>query len=139
MTPTPHPDHQFQPQSPAREHSRGYSRADAIADGLLIEVPIRLSGQFGISWPLAVSTLAWFDAVAALVTLAQATPDTDPRVPDVCAALAILAYRYGDGALARVAIDRSRRLSPGHRLTDLVDQLVTIGVPPEALDEVLAY
>ena len=77
------------------------------------------------------------DAVAQLVGLIQATPDTDPRVPDVCAALAILAYRYGDGALARVAVDRSRRIDPDHRLTELIDQLITVGVPPAALDDLL--
>ncbi len=69
------------------------------------------------------------DAVAVLVTLAQATPDTDQRVPDVCAALAILAYRYGDGALARVAIDRSRRTDPDHFLTELIEEFINRCAP----------
>lgn len=62
---TPHPGHQH-PTHPHqnRQHPLIYTRADAIADGLMIEVPTRLSRQFGIRWQLAVSTLAWFDAIA---------------------------------------------------------------------------
>lgn len=79
------------------------------------------------------------DAVASLVTLAQATPDTDPRVPDVCAALAILAYRHGDGSLARVAIGRSHRTDPDHFLTELIEQFIDRCVPPSALDHVMDF
>ena len=41
-----------------------YSRADAIADALLFEVPIRLTRLFRFSYPVAVTAQAWFDAVA---------------------------------------------------------------------------
>ena len=47
-----------------RRHRLAYTRAEAIADGLLIEVPTRLSRQFGFTLPLAVTAQAWFDAVA---------------------------------------------------------------------------
>ena len=60
--PQPHPHHQTEP--PADRHRLAYTRADAIADGLLIEIPTRLSRQFGFTLPLAVTTHAWFDAVA---------------------------------------------------------------------------
>ena len=53
--PTPHPD------------GRGavpYTRADAIADALLFEVPPMLSRQFRFTYPVAVTAVAWFDAVA---------------------------------------------------------------------------
>lgn len=74
------------------------------------------------------------DAVAALITAAQAVKDTDPRTPDVCAALAVLAYRHGDGALALVALERATRTAPGHRLAALMDTLIAAQVTPAALD-----
>ena len=91
MTPAPHPDHhhldrhhvdQLHPHSDqSADHRHRYSRADTIADGLLIEVPTRLSRQFGIRWPLAMSTLAWFDAVAwdAATEAGQAPPHRADR------------------------------------------------------------
>ena len=53
--PTPRPD---------RRATAAYTRADAIADALLFEVPPRLSRLFGFSYPIAVTAIAWFDAVA---------------------------------------------------------------------------
>ncbi|MGS0688899.1 DUF6573 family protein, partial [Nakamurella sp. GG22] len=53
-------------QSRGRRAARAaqpYGRADAIADGLLIEVPIRLSRQFNFQYPLAITAAAWCDAV----------------------------------------------------------------------------
>jgi hypothetical protein len=77
------------------------------------------------------------DAVAALVTAAQATPDTDPRAADVCAALAVLAYRHGNGALAQVAIDRTLRTAPDHRLAHLMLAVMATGMPPADLDTLI--
>jgi hypothetical protein len=53
--PTPRPD---------RRAAAAYTRADAITDVLLFEVPPRLSRLFGFSYPVAVTAVAWFDAVA---------------------------------------------------------------------------
>jgi hypothetical protein len=53
--PTPHPD---------RPAATAYTRADAIADALLFEVPPLLSRQFRFTYPVAVTAVAWFDAVA---------------------------------------------------------------------------
>ena len=53
--PTPHPDGRA---------AVPYTRADAIADALLFEVPPMLSRQFRFTYPVAVTAVAWFDAVA---------------------------------------------------------------------------
>lgn len=77
------------------------------------------------------------DAVATLVTAAQSTPDADPRTGDVCAALAVLAYRHGSGALAQVAVDRALRTAPGHRLAHLILAVMAEGLPPADLDALI--
>lgn len=68
MMPTPHPDPQ--PGCGRQQHGRHarrvhqpYGRSDAIADGLLIEVPVRLSRQFHFTYPVALTAQAWFDTV----------------------------------------------------------------------------
>ncbi len=76
-------------------------------------------------------------AVPELVTAAQGAADTDPAAPNICAALALLAYRRGDGALAQVAIDRTLRLSPTHRLAHLILAVIAAALPPTGLDDVL--
>lgn len=74
------------------------------------------------------------DAVAVLVTAAQATPDEDPRAADLCAVLAMCAYRHGDGALAQVAADRAVRCHPAHSLTRLMLAAMAAGIGPADLD-----
>ena len=54
-SPSPHPDGRA---------AVPYTRADAIADALLFEVPPVLSRQFRFTYPVAVTAVAWFDAVA---------------------------------------------------------------------------
>lgn len=41
-----------------------YTRADAITDHLLIEVPLGLVELYRLPWPLAVTSTAWADAIA---------------------------------------------------------------------------
>ena len=41
-----------------------YTRADAITDGLLIEVPDKLARTFRFSYPVAITQTAWHDTVA---------------------------------------------------------------------------
>ena len=72
-----------------------------------------------------------------LIAAAQSTPDTHPGTADLCAVLAFLAYRTGDGALAQVAIDRALRVHPGHRLARLALDAIACGMPPEQLDQVI--
>lgn len=77
-------------------------------------------------------------AVAELLTAAQGTPDNATFTPNVCAALAMLAYRNGDGALAQVAVDRTLRLDRTHQLAQLMLTVMAAGITPAALDDVLA-
>ncbi len=74
--------------------------------------------------------------IARLISAAQTTPDSDSRTPEVCAVLAVVAYRHGDGALAQVAIDRTLRLHPDHRLAHLMLAVMAAGITPSALDDV---
>jgi hypothetical protein len=48
---------------PAARQVPPYTRADAIADGLLIPVPARLAQAFRFTFPMAVSSTAWKDTV----------------------------------------------------------------------------
>lgn len=69
-----------------------------------------------------------------LIASAQKTPDDDPRLANLCATLAFLAYHHGDGALAQVAIDRAIRTEPHHRLSHLLLLVMACGISPQALD-----
>lgn len=76
-------------------------------------------------------------SLPALVAAVQATGDTDPRIPHMCAALAVIAYRNGDGALAQVALDRALRSDPAHRLAQLMLAVMAAGLHPSDLDDLL--
>lgn len=76
-------------------------------------------------------------SLPALVAAAQTTGDTDPRIPNMCAALAVIAYRNGDGALAQVALDRALRSDPAHRLAQLMLAVMAAGLHPSDLDDLL--
>ena len=74
-------------------------------------------------------------AVAELVAAAQAAADRDPGADNVCGALAILAYRSGDGALAQVAVDRALRINPDHQLARVAIMIMAAGLNPEAVEQ----
>jgi len=76
-------------------------------------------------------------SLPALVAAVQATRDTDPRIPNMSAALAVIAYRNGDGALAQVALDRALRSDPAHRLAQLMLAVMAAGLHPSDLDDLL--
>jgi len=65
--PTPHPDprpHQCRNGASRTTAVLPYTRADAIADALLFEIPLRLSRLFRFTYPVAVTAQAWFDSIA---------------------------------------------------------------------------
>lgn len=62
---------------------------------------------------------------------------TDDLAPGVCAVLAVLAYRFGDGGLAQVAVDRCLLAEPGNRLVQLLMGTMAAGLPPSVLDRLL--
>ena len=66
-----------------------------------------------------------------LVACARWTPQA--LAADVCAVLATVAYRHGDGALAQVAVDRSLESEPEHRLAHLMVGMMCAGIRPEEL------
>ncbi|MEV4345360.1 DUF4192 domain-containing protein [Actinoplanes sp. NPDC049596] len=49
--------------------------------------------------------------------------------------LAHAAWRAGDGALARVALDRGLREEPGHRLLGVIDGLLAAGIGPQSVED----
>ena len=71
--------------------------------------------------------------VPMLIAVACATPDEDAA--EVCAVLAVAAYRRGDGALAQVAVDRCLSTEPDHRLAHLMLGVMAAGLPPAELAE----
>lgn len=50
--------------------------------------------------------------------------------------LAFVAYRTGDGPLARVALDRAIAVKPGYRFADLIGTALDAGLPPAKLAEI---
>jgi hypothetical protein len=54
-------------------------------------------------------------------------------VPAVGSVLGYLAWRAGQGALARVAIDRALHEDPRHPMTGLLDEVLALGIGPHAM------
>lgn len=55
------------------------------------------------------------------------------HVPAVACVLSYLAWRAGQGALARVAVDRALQADPEHRLAALLDEVLGMGIGPHAM------
>lgn len=75
------------------------------------------------------------DLLQRLLVLCRSVPDECPaEAAAVCTVAAHVAWVAGDGAVARVAVDRARRLAPGYRLAELLERLVDAGLrlPPLA-------
>lgn len=94
---------------------------------------ILLCGDVGvrdaiIARAVTADDVAWLPLLIATVTRA---PDQDAA--QICAVLAVVAYRYGDGALAQVAVDRCLAIEPGHRLAHLMLSVMAAGLPPSEL------
>lgn len=76
------------------------------------------------------ATGGWVPVLQSAVT---ALPDE--VVAEICAVLAIAAYRSGDGALAQVSLDRCLRTRPHHTLAHLVLKALDEALPPATLAE----
>ncbi len=136
-------------QSPGTEPVDGHrlaGMAGVAADRALVEV----AGHHGLTTPtsalLAVlmcdvrireqmigravrePTSPWLPM---LIAVARELPDSDAA--HVCAALSVVAYRHGDGALAQVAVDRCLAEDPEHRLAHLMLDVMAAGLPPADL------
>lgn len=66
------------------------------------------------------------------------TPDRAPRLADVAAVTAAVAYLAGDGALANVALDRALAADQDHRLAMLMVATINAAVAPAELAAALA-
>ena len=73
------------------------------------------------------------DWVATLISVVSRCPPEEAA--EICSVLAVVAYRYGDGALSQVAIDRCLAAEPRHRLAHLMLSATATGIPPEELAE----
>jgi hypothetical protein len=73
--------------------------------------------------------------LAMLISCAAWT--TDDLAPGICAVLAVLAYRHGDGGLAQVSVDRCLLAEPGNGLVHLLLDTMAVGLPPDVLDGLL--
>ena len=73
--------------------------------------------------------------LAMLIACAAWTPDD--LAAGICAVLATLAYRQGDGALAQVSLDRCLLAEPGNTFAPLLLTALSAGLPPEILDGML--
>ena len=90
-----------------------------IRDGVVVRGVLELDR----SWlPMLISCATW-------------TPDA--LAAGICAVLATIAYRHGDGALAQVAADRCLRAEPGNGLAHLLVATMSAGMPPDVLDGLL--
>ncbi len=70
-----------------------------------------------------------------LIACATWTPDS--VAAPLCSILAAVAYRHGDGALAQVAVDRCLAVEPEHPLALALLDIMSAGLRPEVLDEML--
>lgn len=66
-----------------------------------------------------------------------ATWTTEELAPGICAVLATLAYRLGDGGLAQVSVDRCLVAEPENQLIHLLLATMAAGLPPDVLDNLL--
>ncbi|GAA2000592.1 DUF4192 domain-containing protein [Nakamurella flavida] len=73
--------------------------------------------------------------VAMLVSLAGLT--SDAVASPVCAMLSLVAYRYGDGALAQIAAQRSLDHDPANSLARIMTDVMDRALPPERLTTLL--
>lgn len=74
------------------------------------------------------------DTVMVGLAAAVAAQCPDAYCAQWCVALAAVAYRSGDGALAHCALDRVTSVEPRHRMARLLRSLIALCPPPDALD-----
>lgn len=77
------------------------------------------------------------DRIWLAMLIACAAWTTDALAPGICAVLAVLAYRFGDGGLAQVSVDRCLLAEPGNRLIHQLMDTMAAGLPPQVLDRLL--
>ncbi len=78
-----------------------------------------------------VTTVASTRLQARLAELCRRVPDEcADEAAAVCTLAGCVMWSFGQGALAREAVDRALRLRPGHRLARLLERMLDLGVRP---------
>lgn len=94
---------------------------------------ILLSGDVGVRDAIVARAVAADDSSWLPLLIAVATRAPEQDAAQICAVLAVAAYRYGDGALAQVAVDRCLAVEPEHRLAHLMLSVMAAGLQPSEL------
>jgi hypothetical protein len=67
----------------------------------------------------------------------RATPDNGEPVANVAASACVVAWLCGDGVRANAAVDRCLRAAPDHVMGGLLESVLQLGIPPQAVVESL--
>lgn len=129
-----------------RRHLRSVDRPWALTEHALVQVADTgdVSAETAAALAVEMTDIAVRDEVLSqavvqidrpwlpmLIACARWTPPA--LAASVCAVLAAVAYRHGDGALAQVAVDRCLEAEPEHRLAHLMVGIMCAGIRPEEL------
>ena len=113
---------------------RELRQAGRVATGTAAEL-IVLTNSVAVRDAVIARAVAQYDTdwVATFISVVTRCPPEEAA--EICSVLAVVAYRYGDGALSQVAIDRCLAAEPRHRLGHLLLSATGAGLPPEELAE----
>lgn len=125
-------------------------RVDALLDGALDQVArtgqvdVHLAAELTVACldvvvrdGVILRGLFELDRIWLAMLIACAAWTTDDLASGICAVLAVLAYRFGDGGLAQVSVDRCLLAEPGNRLVQQLMDTMAAGLPPRVLDRLL--
>ncbi|MFF3669874.1 DUF4192 domain-containing protein [Microtetraspora malaysiensis] len=130
------------------DHDWYHEGADRIAAALERAQAEQELDADDVAW-LGIRLTAIFVRDAAMTFIGRYDQETHVRLwgqiarrvpPEFAAAplslLAFTAFGYGDGSLARVAIERALSIDPGYRLAHLISMALDHGLPPSITSEV---
>jgi len=98
-----------------------YTRAQAIEDGVLVEVPADLLAESGFRIPIALTAAAWVEAVEPTKREAQAGQDVTGRLWDVLTVLKFAINRSRGGDTIRFPVSVAKEC--GRRTVKLVSKV----------------
>lgn len=124
-----------------------YSRADALADGVLVDVS-ETARRMGFRHPVAVTQTVWLDSVywgddvIARKTIDWIAQDTESRLCDVLWAAIVAARSAGGRSRIEFVIERTPTDTPGAQMKDVrlvlaigpgddLSPVITISMPGE--------
>ncbi|MBW4722278.1 DUF4192 domain-containing protein [Saccharothrix obliqua] len=110
---------------------RAATRVEPLTDAEIVEMGVALTDHEVRDWCLELA-LGEHAVTAERLWLELTRRLPDAACAEAASLAAISAYVRGDGTLARIAIDRAQSTQPDadHRLTNLVDAAITVGMEP---------